>query len=177
MVNKDRMVTSAFKLEPWLKQRATDLGLNISKICRDAVASAVFFSEDQDGILNHRAEEIKSTLQTLHAELDLIESEQQARQQRAVEMENRINHAINYAKGRFERIFETIQIKDEHVQFRAHNPGDDIVPNYFFKLVEVIGDKQAVLDFIQEWKQKDEMPSEEDISQWIESQIQEQMGR
>jgi len=178
VVKKDKMVTSAFKLEPWLKKRATDLGLNISKICRDAVASAVFFSEDQDGILNHRAKEIKSTMETLQVELQMIENEQQARREQALEMETRINNALKYAQGRFERVFENIIIHDDDsFRFRTWESSDAIVPNYFFKLTEVIGDKQEVLDFIKHWKDKGQMPSEEEIANWIESEIQEQMGR
>lgn len=178
MVKKDRMVTSAIKLEPWLKERAKDLGLNISKICRDAIASAVFFSEDQDGILNHRAKEIRSTMQTLEAELQLIETEQQARREQAIEMENRINNAIKYAEGKVERILDTIKINDDNsFSFRTWESSDLIVPSYFFKLAEVIGDKQVVLDFIKYWKEQDRMPTEEEIANWIESEIQDQMGR
>lgn len=52
-----------------------------------------------------------------------------------------------------------------------------MIPYYFSQLAELVGDKKAVLDFIGYWQQHDELPSEEDIANWVESEVQERYGR
>lgn len=169
----ERMGTYPFKMEPWKHDEAKRLGLNVSKICRDAVTASIFFTQSMDGMLAQKALELKEQISTLQQSLDVIEDQMDLRRQRAAEMEMRVQNVAKHMNRTIGRVSETITIDDdmEHVKFRMHYPGDDLVPDYFYNLVHMIGDRKAVIEFIQEWKNREELPSEEEIENWIRKEL------